>query len=520
MPQGAVFKLVLRDERFDKFFTASDFLKDRLKDIEAMRAAGSLRQTAPTFTDIEKSHLLYIRSSYKPYVNIASEYSRTKASGDGTAGITASGGTIQFTIPTNGHFTSDMAIHVKVKPIGTQEPTQDSPYFRYCALPGVKLFRKISLHSDQVLIDEYTPDEVIAHSKFFVRGDQKIGWERCHGQQELQEALYDGVDFTGSFMYRNGLQTFKQYHEGFEMIIPLQFWFCKDVAHALLNEMTSTSQRTITCELAPVFEILSSAATWNIGDGGGAFPNTQLPSSIGIEAELYVNSLYVNPEIYDIFASRTGFSLIRVHRKQVHQIQNPSDSFLLDQLKFPAEYLMVGIRDRTLFNDPDRWWLNGTRGTEATEFLQSFSIPFQMYDTASATTTDISLSFRPRALSRYSTLSDVVESIGVTAHGTEIFAPMPSLFYNAYMPLRYPENSMVVSPADKCTFLVNFCLYPGKFNPSGYYNLSAGREMYINYVLKPQFATAESGRFEMVILMSALNFIVRRGDHLHLRYSL
>jgi hypothetical protein len=63
-------------------------------------------------------------------------------------------------------------------------------------------------------------------------------------------------------------------------------------------------------------------------------------------------------------------------------------------------------------------------------------------------------------------------------------------------------------------------LYPGKFNPSGYYNLSAGREMYINYVLKPQFATAESGRFEMVILMSALNFIVRRGDHLHLRYSL
>jgi hypothetical protein len=77
-----------------------------------------------------------------------------------------------------------------------------------------------------------------------------------------------------------------------------------------------------------------------------------------------------------------------------------------------------------------------------------------------------------------------------------------------------------VSPSDTSSFLVNFCLYPGKFNPSGYYNLSAGREMYINYSLKPAAADIEGGDAEMVISMSALNFLIRKGDKISLRYSL
>ena len=69
-------------------------------------------------------------------------------------------------------------------------------------------------------------------------------------------------------------------------------------------------------------------------------------------------------------------------------------------------------------------------------------------------------------------------------------------------------------------FLVTFCLYPGKFNPSGHYNLSAGRELYINYSLRPEFADIEPGRAEMVISMSALNFLIRKGDRINLRYAL
>jgi hypothetical protein len=120
----------------------------------------------------------------------------------------------------------------------------------------------------------------------------------------------------------------------------------------------------------------------------------------------------------------------------------------------------------------------------------------------------------------YSTLDSIIDTIGVTAHGIEIFPMIPGPFYNAYLPIRYAENSMVIAPEDTSAFLVTFCLYPGKFDPSGYYNLSAGREMYINYSLKSSVSdNITGGEFEMVLSMSAINFLVRKGDKIALRYS-
>ena len=520
MSQGAIFKLVLRDERFDKFFTASDYLRQRLDAIRVKRKNETNPQ--PTFIDIERSHILYIHAAYRPYVSVASEYARVKASGDGNSSIGLSGGTLQFTFPTFGHFTSDMAIHVRFKPIGSASataPTAATPYLRYCALPGVRMFKKIELRSDQTLIDDYTPDDVIANSKFFVRADQRTGWERCHGQQEIREATYLANGYTGSLMYRDGPQTPKLYQEGFDLYIPLNFWFCRDAAHALLNDLIPNSQRTITCELASLKDIVQALIVNPSAPLNAMTPSnlieTDLPfTKLGIEADLYVNGLYVNPEIHDIFASRVGFSLIRVHRRQINQLQSASDAFLLDQLKFPAEYLMVGVRARRfLVNDFDRWWMMGTprQRTDANKLL----VPAMLWNSSIN-----SCQLVCREGLEVTTLDNIVDTIGVTAHGIDIFPLQPSPFYNAYMPIRYSENSMVVSPVDTGAFLVNFCLYPGKFNPSGYYNLSAGREMYINYSLKPASADIDPGDAEMVISMSALNFLMRKGDKLSLRYSL
>ncbi len=520
MSQGAIFNLVLRDERFDKFFTASDYLRQRLDAIRVERKAAGEANIQPTFIDIERSHTLYIHAAYRPYVSVASEYTRVKASGDATSSINASGGTLQFTFPTYGHFTSDMAIHIRFKPIGSESATlvgPSTPYLRYCALPGVRLFNKIELRSDQVLIDDYVPDDAIAYSKFFVHADQRTGWERCHGQQEAREATYLANGYTGTLMYRDGPQTPKLYQEGFDIYIPLQFWFCRDATHALLNDLIPNSQRTITCELAPLKDIVQALVPMPAMGENNMAPNTLVPvdlpfSRLGIEADLYVNGLFVNPEIHDIFASRIGFSLIRVHRRQVNQIQNVSDAFLLDQLKFPAEYFMAGFRSRRLVSDFDRWWMMGVplKRTNSKKLLA----PTMVWNVE-----NLVCQLVCREAVEVTTLENIVNTIGLTAHGIEIFPQLPSPFYNAYMPIRYAENSMVVSPVDTSAFLINFCLYPGKFTPSGFYHLSAGREVYINYSLKPSFSL-ESGENEMVISMSALNFLMRKGDKLSLRYSL
>jgi hypothetical protein len=515
MSQGAIFKLVLRDERYDKFFTASDYLRQNLDAIRAKRKAAGDANVQPTFLDIEKTHVLYVHATYKPYVAIASEYARVKASGDGTSSLSMSGGTIEFTFPTYGHFTSDMALHLRFRPIGSltaTAATAATPYLRYCAYPGVRLLRRVSLKSEQVLIDDYVPDDVVAYSKFFVNADQRVGWDRCMGQQELREATYFANGFTASLMYRDGPQTPKLYQEGFDIYAPLQFSMCRDASHALLNDLIPNSQRVVTCELAPISEIVQALLPSQTTPGAlvpAALPFTKL----GIEADLYVNGLYVNPEIHDIFASRIGFSLIRVHRRQVSQLQSSTGSFLLDQLKFPAEFIMAGFRSRRLAADFDRWWMMGVPSVR-TDTTKLF-VPAMIWNSVNQVAQLV-----VREAVEASTLQSFVGAIGVTAHGIDIFPQLPGEFYNAYMPIRYARNSMVISPMDSSAFLVNFCLYPGKFTPSGYYNLSAGREMYINYTLKGSAAEISGGEFELVLSLSALNFLMRKGDKLSLRYAL
>lgn len=531
MSQGAVFKLVLRDDRFDKFFTASDHLRRRLAAVRAARAAAGAPDPAPTFADIERTHLLYVRASYRPYVAVASEYTRVKPSGDGTAALAASGGAAVFTFPTYGHFTSDMALHVRFAAAGSAtatDPTDPAtPYLRYCALPGLRLLRRVELRSDAVLIDDYDRDDAVAYSKFFVPADRRAGWERCHGQQELREASFFGNGYTGSLMYRDGPQTPKLYQPAFDVFIPLQFWFGRGAEHALLNDLIPNSQRTVTCELAPLSEMIQALApnaNFDVIDDPAdvddpAIPNGLAPADLpftrlAISVDLYVNSIYVSPEIHDIFARRVGFSLIRAHRRQTSQLQSAAGSFLLDQLKFPAEYLLVGLRRRSLATDFDRWWMMGEKAarTGANKLLT----PAIVWN-ANVGGGGVSQLVVREAVEA-TTLESFTESLGVTAHGIEIFPLFPAAFYNAYAPLR--GGSMVVSPVDTSAHLVSFCLYPGRFNPSGYYNLSAGREMYINYTLKPTYESMTSGEAEMVISMSALNFLMRRGDHLQLRYAM
>ncbi len=518
MSQGAIFKLVLRDERFDRFFTASDYLRTRLDAIRQKRAAAGNKNVQPTFTDIEKSHILYVHAAYRPYVAVATEYARVKPFGDGTASIGPSGGTIEFTWPVYGHFTSDLVLHVRFRAIGSQaafeagsQPTPTQPLLRYCAYPGLRMIRRAAFTSDKILIDDYTTDEAVSFTKFFVDTDHVTGWKRCHGQQEPRLASYLGNGYTGYLTYSDGPQTPKLYHDSLDMFIPLQFWLSNDASHALLNDLIPNTQRSITCELAPLSEIVKALIP--DPNNPGALMQTALPfSKLNMDVSLYVGSLYTNPEIHDIFATRIGFSLIRVHRRQVNGIQTPTDAVLLDQLKFPAEFFTVGFRERAMASDFDRWWLNGIipPRTNANKLLTPAMIWNYQANTCQLVC---------REATETEALANPIDMLGVTAHGVEIYPMTPALFYNGYLPIKYQKSTLTVSPNDTSTFMVTFCLYPGQFNPSGYYNLSAGRELYLNYAFKTWYNLAP-GAIEMVVAMSALNFLMRKGDKVSLRYAL
>lgn len=505
MSQGGVFSLVLRDERYDKLFSAADFLRQRLGAIRKDRAEKGFKNVQPTFADISRSHILYLRAIYKPFVSVASEYMRVKASGDGTVSLGTAGGSATFTFPIYGHFTSDMVFHVKFSAVGDANGTTQ---FRYCAFPGVRLFRTVRFQSDGTLIDDYDTDDVAFYSKFHVRADNRLGWERNVGQQEKRtaEAFAGGAStYTTCLLYKDGLQTLKVAHGEANLWVPLHFWMCRDAGHALLNDLIPNTQRKILADLAPVTDILQA-----FDAQGDPVPVSRLR----FEINLYVNNLFVNPEIHDIFASRIGFSLIRVHRRQKKPLNKETDNILMDQLKWPAEYLMLGVRDRQNVTDFDHWYLLGRNNRPAALGPNALLAPVAFFNTQLQL---CQIVCRTMKISPTSSLDRIVESLKVTAHGIVLFPELEAGFYNSYLPNRYPGNTGIVSPHDSSAMLVSFCLYPGIFNPSGYYNLSAGRELYIAYRASTVSVDQPA---ELVVSMSALNFLVRKGDQTSLRYAL
>lgn len=101
-------------------------------------------------------------------------------------------------------------------------------------------------------------------------------------------------------------------------------------------------QRFIDVDLASASDILQQGHAY---DPNFDQPAINAPPTPDITAfELYINNIFVNPEIHDIFIKRIGFSLIRVHRIQVTRVNKTDDNILLQQMKWPVETLYVGLR--------------------------------------------------------------------------------------------------------------------------------------------------------------------------------
>jgi hypothetical protein len=507
MTQAGVFRIILKDDRFDASLRASELLHERLKKI-AQQNTEAKKDYNPlaSISDIEQSHIMYINSTYKPYVSVASEYTKVKPKGDGGSYLNSAGGTVQFTFPTYGHFISDMVFHVKFSELGTLNPTASSPYYRYCSLPGLRLFKEVSFKSGEVPVVDYDRDTISLCSKFFVNQSNIDGWARAHGQQTIRSAsFFNPAGFTGIMQYAEGLQTPKTYHPATDLWVPLQFDFCTDVSKALSNDLITNTQRVITAEIEKISKLIQAS---DINGNEISLPISQLQ----IDINLYVNNLFVNPEIHQIIASRIGWSLIRVHRKQSNRVIKSSDSILLNQMKYPIEYLIFGFRNAANLDDFDKWYLMGTSKTRtlSTSLMQ----PIAFWN---STVGECEISCRTGK--EISSLENMVDlGLSLTSQGVELYKQLPLSFYSNYLPLRYSSSGkvMIKSPTDECVGIMPECLYPGQSQPSGYYPASAGRELYMNYnstIISASIPT------DYVIVGMALNFLVRKGDSISLRFS-
>lgn len=502
MAQSGVFSLLVRDERFDQFFTATEVLRDRIARLtKERRARGDCG--LPPARELETSHRVFLRSDYKPFVNTASEYVKVRSTGS-FAGLTAAGGSIEFHFPAYGNFTSDMFVHVRIGAVGSAaDPC--SAHFRYCAYPGLRLFSRVAFRSDEMLIDDYEADEAVAWAKYFVDPASQAGWERCVGQQEEKVAVaHNPTGHTVYYHYADGPQTFKNYQPPLDMFVPLQFWMCRAPASALANDLIPNSQRVVQIDLAPLTDIVQAV------DGDGA--PIPLPfTSLQVECTLYVDQLFVVPEVADLFASRLGFSLLHVHRRQRTAVDAPEGRVLQSQLKFPSEYIFLALRDPANERDFDFWCLNGRR--RARGAANEIYAPIVRWQAGPPAMPQLTW----RLCKEITTLEPIATTLGMHAHCNSLYpSGMLAGFFGAYAPLRYAGETRICTPRDQAQLIANFSLFPGGPDPSGYYNMSADRELYVSY----RGAVGPGQPAQLVSALIALNLLVRDGDRVRLRYAL
>jgi hypothetical protein len=494
MATGGIFQLLVNDGAQDKLLMATDLLNKRLKEIERLRCKNpAIKDSTPTLVDIERTHVLFVNSHFKPFVAVAYEYNKIGVQ----EGIVEFGGNITFSIPQFGDFFNDMVLNVRLT--GLQAGVTSSQA-RYCEFLGHRLLQQTLFEVNANNLDQYSSNVYNFHYQFKVPESKRRAWKQCVGQEVPNEAYLTQnplVDEYRELKYIvNGPQTPKAAHAvggmDVEMWIPLLFWFNLDPRLSIPSVSIPYGQRFIKMQLATLEQIAQ----------GVPFPDITAPR-ISL-CELYINNIFVNPEIHDIFIKRVGFSLIRVHRENITICDANSGAVLQDQLKYPIETIYMGMQPNINQASMENWH----RYSFITDVTRTYPVAIANPAAPPAWV----LAFAP-ANEKHQT--PTVDTLRVSTVGIDLWQTTPASFFNVYTPYMYGGNN-VSSPDDKGVYMIPFNLYPGSYQPSGHINLSRTREFYINYTSSVVSAIVPATLYVVGI---AINFLLITDGSAVLRYN-
>lgn len=473
-----------------------------------------------------------------------------------------------------------------------------SNFVRYCEYPGQRLFKNVKFEVNGNPLDEYTSEAVMFHQKFKIAPGKLTGWKRLVGQEVPVEAYSDLCSISGSSVFSaehanltqnvggaaanvapvnasvtsrkldhvvHGPQTPKATQPALDMWTPLLFWFNKDARLSIASVSIPYGQRFITIDIEQQEKILFVAPgnlflkltteVFDNADGlddGAAIvsykryetlepvvvPTSTIDTNQSVSTiDLYINNIFVNPEIHDIYIKRIGFSLIRVYRFQRSNHTTDSDEQLMSQLKWPIETIFAGMRPK--FNtkaavrsglsvtsgNVNEWrdWHRLTRNVDRVNYSVSRSaglMPTGNADPSALTPANITAAANTQEVVSQSSrlvfpeVTKTLTTIKIQAHGINIYQDLKAEFFSNYQPYIYGGYN-IVTPEDEGAVMINFCLYPGTYQPSGHLNISRAREFFFVFTSAftgstdsndPSSPAAAEG--ELLILAIAINFLL------------
>jgi len=573
MSTGGIFTLNTNKGAQDKILFATDYLNQRLKQIELLNKQKGSGSWMPDMNMISKTHAVFVNGAFKPCIASAFEYNMIQASNVNFGNV------VSFTLPKFGEFVNDCVVHVQLTGLKAVKSTDR---VRYAAFLGHKLFSKVEFKIKKNVLDEYTSDFYNAYYQFHVPPSKRIGWMRNVGQEIPQQAYLTSdptMDLYSEYRtFGDGNQTFKQSHDKVDLWIPILFWF-KDIHNSLPNGFIPFGQTDIDVTFSNIGDIVGYA---DYG-GGGSFVTPTIS-----KCELYMNNIFMNTEIYKIFIDKFGFSLIRVHVKHVKQVNIANASVLLNELKWPTECLYIAFRPQYNLSLSQYWHKSSsliandikvpvvaknsnlvinvisTKATENTIQVTYVSGPqlsdtdnyYNTYDLVmsggtgylphninanryivksyNGKTNTITISnkwnegvipdntttfelYTPQLainIARYYKEIPTVTNLEVKSDDIVIFRDTDETFYNSYLPYRYGEK--MNTPEDRGWYMINFNFFPGAHQPSGHINLSLARSFYLKYT---STLITEKNTADMIVLSDAINFLLVKDGNVILRYN-
>lgn len=333
----------------------------------------------------------------------------------------------------------------------------------------------------------------------------------------------------------DGPQTPKYQQPQLEIWNKLRFWFNDDARLSIASVSIPFGQRFITVDLARqdllAFEFPGLYVKQTIDSGAVTGPPAVTVNARTVQyrpwvsagtiseismsnVELYVNNIFVNPEVHDIFIKRIGFSLIRVYRQ--HRARSNSsghDEKLLSQLKWPIEYMFVGLRPSwNIDNANPAQWRDWHRMAKINDVVCD-DYDFAEVGLAGATTDTSRIG--QIVPDTWTKQLKTVDTLTLTAHGINIHDNFPEAFFNAYNPFHY-GGPAIVTPDDEGAMMINFALYPKSYQPSGHLNVSRAREFYLNWTTRYVDSTTPA---DLLAVAIAINFLLITDGSAVLRYS-
>ena len=110
-----------------------------------------------------------------------------------------------------------------------------------------------------------------------------------------------------------------------------------------------------------------------------------------------------------------------------------------------------------------------------------------------------------------------ITTLQLQAHSVDLFSVFPANFFNSYIPYQF-GGSDVTAPTDPGLYMYSFALHPGKYQPSGPFNTSRARELYLNYT--STFIGSDATRTATFFVQAkAINFLLISEGSCSLRYS-